>query len=774
MLLGGARRDHDDRDVAVLRVGLDRLGELEAVHPRHLDVEQDHVGRLLGEHLQRVEAVLRRQHVEALAREQAARDLAHGERVVDDEDDRPRGHDRGARARDPRLGVGIERLDVRPLRELHRVDDQDDLAVAEHGRARDAGDARELRADVLDHHFLVAGHLVDVDGRPALAGTEQQHRVVAGRLRVVRAVAEEPRQVVERVAVLLPRDLAGDVVLEQRLGLGLLHLLDHRRRQRPQAPARADQHDLRDGERQRQVERERRSLAGTGAHLDAAAQRADLGAHDVHPDAAARDLRDLRRGREAGPEDALDELRVGRLGVRREEPDLQRALAHPREVDAAAVVGELDHHLVAGLAYRERDLARLRLAGRDACGAGLDAVVERVAQQVLERAREFLEDRPVELGLPADDLEVRALVELARGRAQDPVQALGQAAERDRPDREQALLHVARQARLREQRGVRVVQVLEQRLLHGRHVVHALRERSRELLEARVAVELERVEALVRLGDRAHPRLDLGFGLDLDLAHLPAQPDHAAGELEQVRLERAQLAFDARTRDRDLAGLVGQPVDQVGTHAQHRARRGLGLDRLGRRRRGGDGRGRRDRHDRGRRFGNRRRGHDLGLGGRGEGHLRLRHPRQLEVRLAGAQAVEQESDVVEVAVERLEERRRRRRQLLADRQPGLHPVRELAQPHRAGHAGAALERVQHAAQLRGGVAVLRRPAPRAELFAGLREQLAGLLEEDAEHLVLDDVAHALERIDGRRRQRDLGLGRRGRLRRDRDDRRRGR
>src|SRR5689334_23780891 len=48
MLVRGARRDHDDRDVVVLLVALDGLGELEAVHARHLDVEQDDVGNLLG------------------------------------------------------------------------------------------------------------------------------------------------------------------------------------------------------------------------------------------------------------------------------------------------------------------------------------------------------------------------------------------------------------------------------------------------------------------------------------------------------------------------------------------------------------------------------------------------------------------------------------------------------------------------------------------------------------------------------------------------------
>ena len=145
-----------------------------------------------------------------------------------------------------------------------------------------------------------------------------------------------------------------------------------------------------------------------------------------------------------------------------------------------------------------RDLAGLGLARRSTRRARFDAVVERVAQQVLERSDELFQHRAVELGLTAADLEIRALVELLRRRAQDPVEPLGHAAERHRADREQLLLHVAREARLRDQRGIGVVQVLEQRLLHRRDVVDAFGQRARELLEARVTVEFERIEAFGR------------------------------------------------------------------------------------------------------------------------------------------------------------------------------------------------------------------------------------------------------------------------------------
>jgi hypothetical protein len=151
------------------------------------------------------------------------------------------------------------------------------------------------------------------------------------------------------------------------------------------------------------------------------------------------------------------------------------------------------------------------------------------------------------------------------------------------------LLLCHRQARLHDQRGIGVVEVLEQRLLDGGDVVDAFRERARQFLEARVAIEFQRIEPLGGPTCHRHPGLDLRFALDFDFAHLRAQPDDASGQLEEVRLQRAQFALDPRSRDGHFAGLVREPVDDVGAHPQHRADAGLGFDpvapgRFGRRR----------------------------------------------------------------------------------------------------------------------------------------------------------------------------------------------
>ena len=129
------------------------------------------------------------------------------------------------------------------------------------------------------------------------------------------------------------------------------------------------------------------------------------------------------------------------------------------------------------------------------------------------------------------------------------------------------LLNIARQARLRQQRRVGIIDVAQQRLLHGRDVVDALGEAARKFLETREAVEFQRIEVrFARLDVRA-PRLDLRLGLNLDFAHLRAHADHAVGQLEKITLERAQLALDTGAGNRDFARFVDQAVDQIRAHA---------------------------------------------------------------------------------------------------------------------------------------------------------------------------------------------------------------
>ena len=211
------------------------------------------------------------------------------------------------------------------------------------------------------------------------------------------------------------------------------HQLDHRQLRDREAIAGA-LHDQRgdDRERQRNLDDEARALAEHRLHVDDAADLIDVGAHDVHADAAAGDARHLRRGREAGREDELLDLRLRHL------VDLgfgdqtagDRLRLDARGVEAAPVVGDLDDDVAAFVPGGEPDRALLGLAGGAPLGRHLEAVVGRVAHHVDQRVLDQIEHLPVELGLGAVHLEFDRLAELGGEVAHDPRQLLPRIADR--------------------------------------------------------------------------------------------------------------------------------------------------------------------------------------------------------------------------------------------------------------------------------------------------------------------------------------------------------
>ena len=115
--------------------------------------------------------------------------------------------------------------------------------------------------------------------------------------------------------------------------------------------------------------------------------------------------------------------------------------------------------------------------------------------------------------------------------AHHAVQALGDALELHHARAQQAALQLAGLARLRGKIVFGRLHRLLQGALHRGHVVDRLGHHPRELLDAREAVELERVETLLRILGLRQTRLHLAFGLHLDVAQLMAQPVEIAREV---------------------------------------------------------------------------------------------------------------------------------------------------------------------------------------------------------------------------------------------------
>ena len=171
------------------------------------------------------------------------------------------------------------------------------------------------------------------------------------------------------------------------------------------------------------------ALAAPGVDLDDAADPLDIGADDVHADAAAGNGGDLAGGRQAGGEDQrhllLEREAVGAVG--RDDAGADRLADQRVAVDAAAVVGHLDQDLVAGLARRDAQIAGLVLAGLGPALLVLDAMIDRVADDVGQRIADHLDHLAIELDVAAVDLELDRLAQLGGEIAHHPRQCREQA-----------------------------------------------------------------------------------------------------------------------------------------------------------------------------------------------------------------------------------------------------------------------------------------------------------------------------------------------------------
>ena len=206
---------------------------------------------------------------------------------------------------------------------------------------------------------------------------------------------------------------------------------------------------------------------------------------------------------------------------------------------------------------------------------------DRIANQVLKRSSHFFKHATVKLGRSAANIEVDALVELLRNLPRNAIQTFRHVRKRHQPHAHQLLLQVARQARLRRQIGVRALQTFQHIALDHRDVFDRFGKHPSQLLQTRIAIELERIEVRRFARQLVATRLDLSVGLDLDFPQLRAQPRNVFGQVGQRSLDRADLVFELRARDRDFACLVDQLVEDVGAHANE----GRGLLRSGRCRR---------------------------------------------------------------------------------------------------------------------------------------------------------------------------------------------
>ena len=582
VLLRDARRDHDHRQTTQPLVGPHVAHQVEAVHARHLDVRQHDPRQFLGQPFERVQAVLGQGDAVAFTHQQSLCDAAHGQRIVHHQHQRCQRRHRCRRrqqAMQPGIGpaaTGGASVVTVQRGQRHRVVDQRHRARGQQRDARQSGQADHLRAQVLDDHFVVAQHFVDLH-RHALLRTAYHHHGAraTARFGAARTLLQQRAEPVEGHRPVRHRERSAGVGRVDFLGQGAAHDLHQRRRHRHDGASTTQHHDLRDRGGQRQDQLERGALPGRRGGLDAAAHRVDFRQDHVHADATTCQFGDAAGGRKTGLEDQVGQFTIGRLRIGRQQAERQALLADARQVQPGTVVTHFDTDLVALVAQRHGDRAVRFLACVAAGLRRFDAVRDAVAQQVLERRRHALQHAAVDLDRAAEDVQPHLFAGFLGSQTHHAVQPVGLALELDHSGSQQTVLQVARQARLGDQFVLGALQRALKGALHGRHVVDRLGHRARDFLETREAIRLERIERLCRGLGGLNARTHLRLSLQLDVVQMAAQAFQVFRQVDQRSLDLLHLRLDARARDAHLARMVDQPIEQRRAHPHRGLRRGL-------------------------------------------------------------------------------------------------------------------------------------------------------------------------------------------------------
>ncbi len=187
---------------------------------------------------------------------------------------------------------------------------------------------------------------------------------------------------------------------------------------------------------------------------------------------------------------------------------------------------------------------------------------------MLEGRQHALEHLPVDLVVLALDEELGGLAGVGSRLTDNAREPRDMPLERHHPRLHQAVLKLGRDSRLLSQQRLGLVREAAKQLVDARDVVRRLGERARQLLNRRVAIELERIETGVARDVVLMSMEDLRLGLGLELAELIAQPRHRRAELAEMELDRLQLLREPRLENVDLARAVQKHVEQCRVDAR--------------------------------------------------------------------------------------------------------------------------------------------------------------------------------------------------------------
>ena len=192
-------------------------------------------------------------------------------------------------------------------------------------------------------------------------------------------------------------------------------------------------------------------LSHPSLNVDRAFQAVQHGLHHVQADAATRDLGDLVRGAEPGPEDQCKNFSFSQpvRFVRGEKAFLHGLGFDFVRVNAGPVVGNFHDNLIAVVIRSEMDGSARRLSVSHPLFGALDAMTDGIADQVGQRFGDNIEKTLVQIGLLAAHHQCHFLAALLGHVAHHPGKAAEQLLDRHHADFHDRTLQVAEHARLK-------------------------------------------------------------------------------------------------------------------------------------------------------------------------------------------------------------------------------------------------------------------------------------------------------------------------------------
>ncbi len=293
------------------------------------------------------------------------------------------------------------------------VDDQNRPAVLEHRRAIEVGNLAQPGIEGRDAEVALAQEPInhDPEAVAAIAGDHDRKPAVlprrSGKLEHLGRLDQADRLVVQK-HVRLALQVANVLTIEHQDPVDAVE----RKGERLAGDLHQQGADHRHGDRK--LEDEPGSLAELAADPDGSPNRLDHALHHVEANAPARDLGHLLLGREAGQEQKIEQLGLAQSADDRggRQPLLDDLGAQPVQVDSPAVVAEDDLEHPRAVASLQPDCPRRVLAGRATLLGHLEPVIQGVADQMIERGLQTVQDVAIDARGLAHDLELHLLAKL--------------------------------------------------------------------------------------------------------------------------------------------------------------------------------------------------------------------------------------------------------------------------------------------------------------------------------------------------------------------------